>query len=178
MPTKIPAQAASNTQTNTPAVPASVQIETVAGIKYPFFAAIQNGESITVAGVLNSTDEKSTPYGPVKRFKGDFIIRHHKNGKPAVAAVAPSKDAAGKDIPGTPAVAAVPASTSLVRSGTCYFPAQIGSKILELASKIPGGYEAAEFKLSAAKTNGEFPSVSFAVEPRVEGDRVLSLLNS
>lgn len=172
------ATAPASTNSNTSAASAGVQIENAAGIKYPFFAEVKNGETLTVAGNFREVDEKSTPYGPVKRYKGDFIIRHNVNGvaeiKPVAAVV---KD--GKEV--SPAItgrAAVPASVKHVRSGTVYFPAQIGEQLLERARKIEGGWENCEFKFSATKSNGGFPSISWSVEPRVEADRVLSLLNS
>lgn len=158
--------------------PASPSIENVAGIKYPFFAEVANGETLVIAGVLKETDEKETPYGPVKRYKGDFAIRHQKNGRVAVAPV-PAVVKDGKEVtPAIAGVAAIPASVVTVRSGTVYFPAQIGDQLLTKAAAIPGGWDSLEFKLSATKSNGGFPSVSWSVEPRVEGDRVLSLLNS
>lgn len=162
--------------TNAPAAPANgSQIENEAGIKHPFFAEIAPGESITVAGVLESVDEKETPYGAVPRYKGDFAIRHFKNGR---AAVAPSKDKDGKEIPG---VAAVAASVRTVRSGTVYFPvsSNIGTELVSNAAKIPGGWESCEFKFSVTKdASGKWGPLSWSVLPRVEGDRVLSLLNS
>lgn len=160
--------------------PTKETIENEAGIKHPFFAEVAPGESLTVAAVLKEIDEKETPYGPVNRYKGDFVIRHHKNGKPAVPAVKaqPAKD--GKPaIEAREAIPAVPASVRTVRSGTVYFPASIGAEIVANAAKIEGGWDSCEFKLSVSKDkDGKWGTPSFSVLPRVEGDRVLALLNS
>jgi hypothetical protein len=162
------------------ATPTKETIENEAGIKHPFFAEVAPGESLTVAAVLKEIDEKETPYGPVNRYKGDFVIRHHKNGKPAVPAVKaqPAKD--GKPaVEAREAIPAVPASVRTVRSGTVYFPPNIGAEIVSNAAKIEGGWDSCEFKLSVSKDkDGKWGTPSFSVLPRVEGDRVLALLNS
>src|SRR4051812_38965208 len=108
----------------------TVQIENVPGIKLPFFNDVASGESIVIAAVLKEIDSKTTPYAVVDRFKGDFIIRHNKSGQPEIKPT-PAKPATAKT-PAVEATAGRPAiapSSSLVRSGTAYFPSEIASAI-------------------------------------------------
>lgn len=50
------------------------KVEEVSTVTNKYFNDCENKQTVKIAGIVKSIDDKDTPYGTAKRFKGDFAL--------------------------------------------------------------------------------------------------------